>query len=274
MVYADWSNEMTSQLHAAFEKAKSENRAALIAYIPAGFPTVEKGFEVIEAIIEGGADIVEVGWPYSDPLMDGPTIQKAAEMALENGATAKDVMSTVARVKNAGAVPLVMSYWNPIERYGVEKFSDELSAAGGVGVITPDLTPEEAGEWFAATDKFGVQRIFLVAPSSKDIRLEIVANATTGFIYAASLMGVTGTRESVSSHAETLVARTRKVSDLPIAVGLGVSTPEQAAGIAKYADGVIVGSAFVKAVLEAKDHEAGLIAVKKLASELKQGCMK
>ncbi len=265
---------MTSALHDAFSKAASENRAALIAYIPAGFPTVEKGFEIINAIIEGGADIVEVGWPYSDPLMDGPTIQKAAEMALANGATAKDVMATVANVKAHGAVPLVMSYWNPIERYGVEKFSQELASAGGVGVITPDLTPEEAGEWIRATDNNGVQRIFLVAPSSKDNRLEIVADATTGFIYAASLMGVTGTRESVSSHAEALVARTRKVSSLPIAVGLGVSTPEQAHDIAKYADGVIVGSAFVKAVLEAKDHPAAVNAVKKLASELKQGCKK
>ncbi len=265
---------MTSQLHAAFEKARSENRAALIAYIPAGFPTVEKGFEIIDAIIEGGADIVEVGWPYSDPLMDGPTIQKAAEMALANGATAKDVMATVARVKTAGAVPLVMSYWNPIERYGVEKFSKELVESGGVGVITPDLTPEEAVDWISATDKFGVQRIFLVAPSSKENRIEIVANATTGFIYAASLMGVTGTRESVSSHAESLVARTRKVSSLPIAVGLGVSTPKQASDIAKYADGVIVGSAFVKAVLDARDHAEALIAVKQLASELKEGCAK
>ena len=263
---------MTSALHAAFDKAKSENRAALIAYIPAGFPTVEKGIEIIEAIIAGGADIVEVGWPYSDPLMDGPTIQKAAEMALENGASAKDVITTVGKVKAAGAVPLVMSYWNPIERYGVEKFSQELAAAGGVGVITPDLTPEEGVDWIAATDKFDVQRIFLVAPSSKDVRLEVVANASTGFIYAASLMGVTGTRESVSSHAETLVARTRKVSKLPIAVGLGVSTPKQANDIAKYADGVIVGSAFVKAVLEAKDHPAALVAVKKLAEELRLGC--
>lgn len=263
---------MTSPLHAAFEKAKSENRAALIAYIPAGFPTVEKGYEIIQAIISGGADIVEVGWPYSDPLMDGPTIQKAAEMALANGATAKDVMTTVACVKEAGAVALVMSYWNPIERYGVDRFCKELTEAGGVGVITPDLTPEEAGDWISATEKTGVQRIFLVAPSSKDNRLEIVANATTGFIYAASLMGVTGTRESVSSHAEVLVGRTREVSKLPIAVGLGVSTPEQAKGIAKYADGVIVGSAFVKAVLDAKDHETALAAVKKLASELKEGC--
>lgn len=265
---------MSSQLHAAFEKAKSENRAALIAYIPAGFPTVEKGFEIIDAIIEGGADIVEVGWPYSDPLMDGPTIQKAAEMALANGATAKDVMSTVARVKSAGAVPLVMSYWNPIERYGVEKFSQELSSAGGVGVITPDLTPEEAEAWISATDKVGVQRIFLVAPSSRDDRLQIVANATTGFVYAASLMGVTGTRESVSNHAETLVARTRNVTELPIAVGLGVSTPAQASDIAKYADGVIVGSAFVKAVLDAPNHAEAIKAVKTLATDLRKGCAK
>jgi len=260
-----------SKLHDAFDKAKSENRAALIAYLPAGFPTVEQGYDLMRAIVDGGADVIEVGWPYSDPLMDGPTIQRAAEMALANGARAADVINTAAVVADAGCVALVMSYWNPIERYGVDRFAGELAAAGGVGVITPDITPEEAGDWFAATDAHGIDRIFLVAPSSTDERLRVVADATTGFIYAASLMGVTGTRTSVSGAAETLVARTRVVSTLPIAVGLGVSTPAQAVEVAQYADGVIVGSAFVKAVLEAESHEAAVLAVRELACELSAG---
>ncbi len=260
-----------SSLHTAFAAAAADNRAALIAYIPAGFPTVEKCYDLVRAIIDGGADVVEVGWPYSDPLMDGPTIQIAAEMALENGAHAADVFNTVSVVADAGAVPLVMSYWNLIERYGVERFSADLANANGVGVITADLTPEEAGPWIEATDANGIDRIFLVAPSSTDARLKIVTDATSGFVYAASLMGVTGTRASVSSHAAELVARTRKVTDLPIAVGLGVSTPEQAAEVAKYADGVIVGSAYIKAILDAPSHEEAVVAVRALSAALAQG---
>lgn len=260
-----------SSLHAAFAAAAADNRAALIAYIPAGFPTVDKCYDLVRAIIDGGADVVEVGWPYSDPLMDGPTIQIAAEMALQNGAHAADVFNTVSVVADAGAVPLVMSYWNLIERYGVERFSADLANANGVGVITADLTPEEAGPWIEATDANGIDRIFLVAPSSTDARLKIVTDATSGFVYAASLMGVTGTRASVSSHAAELVARTRKVTDLPIAVGLGVSTPEQAAEVAKYADGVIVGSAYIKAILDAPSHEEAVVAVRALSAALAQG---
>jgi len=260
-----------NSLEAAFDKAKSENRAALIAYIPAGFPTVEKCYDIVRAIVDGGADIVEVGWPYSDPLMDGPTIQRAAEMALQNGATSRDVLNTVSVVADAGASALVMSYWNPIERFGPEKFAADLQAAGGVGVITPDLTPEEADEWMGATTRHDVTRIFLVAPSSTDERLKVVTKACSGFVYAASLMGVTGTREALTNQAEILVERTRPTTHLPIAVGLGVSTPEQAHEIAQYADGVIVGSAFVKAVLDAPSHDEALIAVRELAQALRRG---
>lgn len=260
-----------SAIHDVFAKCKAENRAALIAYIPAGFPTVEACYGIVRAIIDGGADIVEVGWPYSDPLMDGPVIQRAVEMALENGCKLSDVLNTVAVVADAGAVPLVMTYWNPVERVGAEKFAHELHAAGGVGVITPDITPEEAGNWISASDAAGVERVFLVAPSSTDERLQIVTDATNGFVYAASLMGVTGTRTQLSGLAGELVARTRKVTDLPIAVGLGVSTPEQAAEVAQYADGVIVGSAFVKAVLDAPDQAAALESVRNLSAALALG---
>jgi tryptophan synthase alpha chain len=190
---------------------------------------------------------------------------------LKNGSTTARVMETVAAVARTGAPTLVMSYWNPIERFGVDAFASELAKAGGVGVITPDLTPEEAAAWTAATDREGIDRVFLVAPSSTDARLRVVCDATTGFVYAASTMGVTGARTSVSHQASDLVKRTRTVTTLPISVGLGVSTGEQASEIAQYADGVIVGSAFVRALLDASSPTEGVSAVSSLAAELAAG---
>ncbi len=181
------------------------------------------------------------------------------------------VLDTVAAVAATGAPTLVMSYWNPIERIGVEAFAERLHAAGGVGVITPDLTPEEAGDWVSATQRAGLDRVFLVAPSSTDERIAAVAGITSGFVYAASLMGVTGARASVGSGARELVARVRALTDLPVAVGLGVSTGDQAAEVAAYADGVIVGSAFIARILAAPDHAAAVVAVRELAAELAAG---
>ena len=255
-------------LKEVFELAKSENRAALIGYIPAGFPSSELSARLIDAMVEGGVDIVEVGFPYSDPVMDGPVIQQAAEISLRNRTGASDVLSLVSKIE----VPaLVMSYWNPIEKFGVENFVRDLATVGGVGVITPDLTIEESSEWISKTNDHEINRVYVVAPSTSDLRLAQVTEACSGFVYAASLMGVTGARTSVSSVAGELVSRIRKVSQLPIAVGLGVSNAEQAKQVASYADGVIVGSAFIKLVLESKsDHEA-LERVKTLASELAAG---
>jgi tryptophan synthase alpha chain len=255
-----------SLLHDAFARAKSENRAALIAYLPAGYPSEDGAVDCIAAMVEGGVDIVEIGFPYSDPVMDGPTIQDAVSISLEGGTKSATVINTVKRVSDLGVPALVMSYWNPIERYGVDSFAADLHAAGGVGVITPDLTPEEAQDWISATNSNDVDRVFLVALSSSDERIAKVANATTGFIYAGAVMGVTGARTSVSDAIEGLVAKVRRHSDLPVAVGLGVSTPEQAHEIAQYADGVIVGSAFVTAIK--KDGPAG---AKALAQALSQG---
>lgn len=255
-----------SLLHEAFARAKSENRAALIAYLPAGYPTEDGAVECIAAMVEGGVDIVEIGFPYSDPVMDGPTIQEAVNVSLVGGTKSATVINTVKRVSDLGVPALVMSYWNPIERYGVDNFAEDFHAAGGVGVITPDLTPEEAEDWIDATNSNDVDRVFLVALSSSDERIAKVANATTGFIYAGAVMGVTGARTSVSDAIEGLVAKVRRHSDLPVAVGLGVSTPEQAHEIAQYADGVIVGSAFVTAIK--KDGPAG---AKALAQALSQG---
>lgn len=255
-----------SLLHEAFARAKSENRAALIAYLPAGYPTEDGAVECIAAMVEGGVDIVEIGFPYSDPVMDGPTIQEAVNVSLVGGTKSATVINTVKRVSDLGVPALVMSYWNPIERYGVDTFAEDFHAAGGVGVITPDLTPEEAEDWIDATNSNDVDRVFLVALSSSDERIAKVAKATTGFIYAGAVMGVTGARTSVSDAIEGLVAKVRRHSDLPVAVGLGVSTPEQAHEIAQYADGVIVGSAFVTAIK--KDGPAG---AKALAQALSQG---
>ena len=260
-----------TRLQDVFERARAEQRAAVIGYLPAGFPDPATSVALIHAMIEAGADVVEVGLPYSDPLMDGPVIQQAVDQALAAGTTTDVVLDVVAQVSGRGAAILVMSYWNPIEQYGVDRFAQRLAQAGGVGVITPDLTPEEAGAWITATDAHHVDRIFLVAPSSTDERMETVAGATNGFVYAASTMGVTGARTSVSSAASDVVARTRRHTSLPIAVGVGVSTGEQAREVAAYADGVIVGSAFVRRVQDAADASAAVEAVGALARELATG---
>ncbi|MEU6950815.1 tryptophan synthase subunit alpha [Streptomyces sp. NPDC046316] len=253
-------------------KAKAENRAALIAYLPAGFPNVDGGIAAIKAVFDGGADIVEVGLPHSDPVLDGPVIQTADDIALRGGVRIADVMRTVREAFEATGKPvLVMTYWNPIDRYGVERFTEELAAAGGAGCILPDLPVQESAQWREHAEKHGLATVFVVAPSSQDARLATITAAGSGFVYAASLMGVTGTRESVGAEAADLVRRTRATSDLPVCVGLGVSNAEQAKEVASFADGVIVGSAFVKRMLDADGEAAGLAAVRELAGELAEG---
>ncbi len=253
-------------------EAKAENRAALVAYLPAGFPTVDGGIDAIKAAFDGGADIVEVGLPHSDPVLDGPVIQTADDIALRGGVKIADVMRTVREAHEATGKPvLVMTYWNPIDRYGVERFTAELAEVGGAGCILPDLPVQESALWREHADKHGLATVFVVAPSSKDERLATITAAGSGFVYAASLMGVTGTRESVGEQAADLVRRTRATTDLPVCVGLGVSNAAQAAEVAAFADGVIVGSAFVKRLLDAPDEAAGLAAVRELAGELARG---
>jgi tryptophan synthase alpha chain len=260
-----------SALHEAFARARAEGRSTLIGYLPSGFPTQAEGIALAAAMVESGVDVVEVGLPYSDPLMDGPVIQAAVHQALVGGSSVAHVLDTVRAVAATGAPTLVMSYWNPIERVGAESFARRLADADGVGVITPDLTPEEAGGWVSATDAHHLDRVFLVAPSSTDARIAAVAGVTTGFVYAASTMGVTGARGTLGGQARALVGRVRAATDLPVAVGLGVSTGAQAAEVAEFADGVIVGSAFIARILEAVDHSAALAAVRSLAAELAAG---
>ena len=263
-----------NQLADIFAKCKNENRAALIGFITAGFPNKESSVEIAKAMISGGVDIIEVGFPYSDPVMDGPVIQRAGEQALALGTNSRDVLKIVSEISMLGVPVLVMTYWNPIEKFGINKFSEELIAAGGVGLITPDLTIEEAETWNEIADGKKLAKVYVLAPSSSDERVKLVSENCSGFIYAASLMGVTGTRESVSGDASQLVSRIRRNSKLPVAVGLGVSNGEQARSVAAYADGVIVGSAFIKAIQSAEDFNSGLAAVKKLASELRAGVVK
>jgi tryptophan synthase alpha chain len=260
-----------SRLADAFEKARLDGRAALVGYLPAGFPSVAGAIAALTAMVEAGVDVVEVGLPYSDPLMDGPTIQVAVDRALVAGTGTADVLDTVRAVARTGAPTLVMTYWNPVEQYGVRRFAAALADAGGAGAITPDLTPEEAGPWLAAVADAGLDPVFLAAPSSTDERLARIAGLSRGFIYAASTMGVTGARDRVSDRAPRLVERLRAVTSTPVAVGLGVSSGEQAAQVAAYADGVIVGSAFVRRVLDAPDEAGGIDAVRDLAAELATG---
>lgn len=253
---------MTSRLSQVFLDARAEGRAALVAYFPAGYPTVAKSNELVTELAQH-ADLIEVGVPFTDPMMDGPTIQDAANEALANGFRVKDTMDVVRTVTEAGGKAVIMSYWNPILQYGPEKFAADLAAAGGLGSIIPDLLPEEADRWAQACAANDLSPVYLVAPSTTPERMAITVDAADGFIYAASHMGVTGAQDEVSHSAEELVARVREATELPVAVGLGVRTGEHATSIAAYADGVIVGSALIQAAAAGNLGE--------LAAELAQG---
>ena len=240
--------------------------AALIGYLSVGYPSLDESIAAMVQLAQNGCDIIEIGMPYTDPGMDGPTIQHSGEVALENGVRTSDLFTAVSAVTAAGAQAVVMTYWNIVYQYGVERFAADLKAAGGAGIVTPDLIPDEAGEWIAAAEKHGLDRIFLAAPSSTPERLEKIVSAHSGWVYAASTMGVTGARSSVDSHAQDLVARVRQAGAEYVCVGLGVSNAQQVAEIAAYADGVIVGSALIRAL-----GEGGPAAVGRLAAELVSG---
>jgi len=252
-----------SKSGAMFTKFKAENKPAFIGYLPYGFPNPDVSLDAFRTMVEHGVDAVEIGLPYSDPVMDGPVIQAAASIALNNGETIKRVFEAVETVANAGGVPLIMSYWNLVYHYGVERFARDFENAGGAGLITPDLIPDEAGEWIEASDRHGLDRIFLVSPDSSTERLETVARNARGFVYAAARMGVTGERATIDASPELLVERTRQAGAENVCVGIGVSTAEQGAKVGSYADGVIVGSALVHTLLAddnktARDPKEGL----------------
>jgi tryptophan synthase alpha chain len=260
-----------SQLDVVFGKAKAENRGVLVGCMPAGFPTVDHGIDSMTAMVEAGVDVVEVELAYSDPVMDGPVIQRASEIALANGVRTTDVIRSVEAVAATGATVILMTYWNPIERYGVDRFARDFAAAGGAGIVTPDLIPDEAGEWIAAADAYHLDKIFLVAPSSTDARIAMTAGASRGFVYATAVMGVTGARAQTSDAAPELVQRVRALSDIPIGVGLGVRNGAHAAAVAAYADAIIVGSALISRVLDAPDAATGRADLMALTAELAEG---
>jgi len=260
-----------SAVSARLDAAKAQGRAALVGYLPVGYPDVASSCEAIAAMVDAGVDIVEVGIPYSDPVLDGPVIQVATEAALRGGARVADAFAAVRASVAAGAPALVMTYYNPVLQYGLERFAADLAAAGGSGVILPDLTPDIAQEWLAAAAAHGLESTFLVAPSSTQERIHLTVAATTGFVYAASLMGVTGERGSVGAQAERLVRDTRAAGAAHVCVGLGVATGAQAAEVARYADGVIVGSALVRCLVDGSDWADALNALRAKAAELAAG---
>lgn len=261
------SGQNVSKSAAALDRARGAGRAALIGYLPAGFPDVASSIEAGIALAENGADLIEIGIPYSDPVMDGPVIQQATIDALANGFTVADVFNVVAGITRAtDAAVLVMTYWNPVMQMGVDRFAQRLADAGGAGLITPDLIPDEAAEWMEASDRHGLDRVFLVAPSSSPERMAAAVKASRGFIYAVSVMGITGARSSVGSAAKSVVDAAHAAGAERVCVGLGVSNAEQVREIAAYADGVIVGTALVASLAH-----GGVPALGRLVAELSTG---
>lgn len=257
--------------------AKADGRAALIGYLPVGFPDVPASIEAMRALTEGnsgvGVDLVEVGMPYSDPVMDGLAIQYATNRALVNGVRTVDLFRAVEAVAKSGTPAVAMIYWNLVERYGVERFAADLENAGGAGLITPDLTPDEADEWMAASDAHDLDRIFLLAPSSTDQRIKTTMQACRGWVYATSVLGVTGERSETSNAAPVIVSRAREADpSLPVGVGLGVSNGAQAAEVATFADAVIVGSALVKELIDLEQGKVdGMDRLRTRVADLAQG---
>lgn len=238
-----------SRVAAAIDAARAAGRGAFVGYLPLGYPDLQTSIDAAVALAENGADILELGPPYSDPVMDGTVIQEATVAALAGGFRLRDTFTAVREITSRVDVPvLVMTYWNPVLQYGVDRFADDLLAAGGAGLITPDITPDSAADWIAASQRTGLDRVFLAAPTSTDERLEMIARASTGFVYTVSTMGITGERAELDAAARTLVARLREHGVDHACVGIGISTPEQVAGVLEYADGAIVGTALVRAL--------------------------
>lgn len=249
----------TLSVATAIDSNRRNGRGSLIGYLPVGFPDLATSVDAAVALAENGVDVLELGLPYSDPVMDGVAIQKATEAALQNGFRVRDVFTAVEAVRARVDVPvLVMTYWNPVLQYGVDRFADALRDAGGAGLITPDITPEYADDWLAASDRTGLDRVFLAAPSSTDARLRMTVEASRGFVYAVSTMGITGARQDVDAAARALVERLRDAGAENACVGIGISTGHQVAEVLDYADGAIVGSALVTAL--AQSGVAGLAA--------------
>lgn len=258
---------MTSRVAAAIDAAHAEGRGAFVGYLPLGFPDLQTSIDAAVALAEAGADVLELGPPYSDPVMDGTVIQEATQTALSAGFRLRDTFTAVREIAARVDVPiLVMTYWNPVMQYGVDRFADDLAAAGGAGLITPDITPDAAPDWIDASERTGLDRVFLAAPTSTDERLRMIVGASTGFVYTVSTMGITGERAELDAAARTLVARLRDLGAAHACVGIGISTPDQVAGVVDYADGAIVGTALVRAL-----RDGGVPALSETARALAAG---
>lgn len=254
---------MSSRVEAVLENQKN----ALIGYLPLGFPDLQTSIDAAVALVENGVDILELGVPYSDPVMDGLVIQEATQVALAQGFKLSQAFDAVKAITARVDAPvLLMTYYNPIVQYGVERFAADLAVAGGAGLITPDLIPDEAGEWLAASEKYDLDRVFLAAPSSSEQRLVSAVNHSRGFVYAVSTMGITGARADVDVAAKSLVGRLRAAGATHVGVGVGISNGAQVREVLGYAEGAIVGSALVKAL-----NDGGVEAVAQCAAELSRG---
>ncbi|GAA2954555.1 tryptophan synthase subunit alpha [Microbacterium schleiferi] len=259
-----------SAVAAAIDAARNEGRGALIGYLPIGYPDLETSIEAAVTLAEAGVDILELGPPYSDPVMDGPVIQEATNAALEAGFRMRDTFTAVREVASRTDIPvLVMTYWNPVVQYGVSRYADDLRAAGGAGLITPDITPDAAADWLAESARTGLDRVFLAAPSSTDARLEMIVRETTGFVYTVSTMGITGERAQLDAAARALVARLREHGAERACVGIGVSNADHVRSVLEYADGAIVGTALVRAL-----RDGGLDGLAAAARELVAGTVR
>lgn len=258
-----------SRVETVIAARKAAGSGALVGYLPVGFPDLATSIDAAVALVENGVDVLELGLPYSDPVMDGPAIQKATQAALAGGFRLQHGFEAVAAITARVDAPvLVMTYWNPVLQYGVDRFADDLLSAGGAGLITPDLVPDEAGSWLAASERTGLDRVFLAAPSSTDARLVQAVASSRGFVYAVSTMGITGARSDVDSAARGLVSRLRAAGATSTCVGLGISTAAQVREVLQYADGAIVGSALVSAL-----SEGGVTAIARTAAALSAGTL-
>jgi tryptophan synthase alpha chain len=261
------SERAVSTVESVIAARKEAGSGALVGYLPVGFPDFSTSVDAAVALAENGVDVIELGLPYSDPVMDGTVIQKATQTALAGGFRLSDGFEAVRQITSRVDAPvLVMTYWNPVVQYGVDRFADDLLAAGGAGLITPDLIPDEASSWIAASDRTGLDRVFLAAPSSTDARLEQAVASSRGFVYAVSTMGITGARSDVDQAARSLIGRLRTAGATSACVGVGISTPDQVREVLDYADGAIVGSLLVRALAD-----GGVDAVARAVSDLATG---
>jgi len=260
-----------NRINQKFAELKKENRAALIPYIMAGYPTSKASLRIAEALVAGGADLLEIGIPYSDPLADGTTIQKASQRALAHGVTTKSVFRLVEQIRTKSNIPIIlMTYYNAIFRYGLGAFAREASKAGVDGVIAPDLPPEEASLWRSTAGGYGLDTIFLLAPTSTKERIKRVTRFSKGFIYCVSLTGVTGARRRLPSDISDFIHRVRRETNKPLAVGFGVSTPAQARELSPLCDGIIIGSALIDTIERQKTVEEMAKAAKHFIVEFRK----